>query len=257
MLERKGAFEDAIVIVLSDHGESLGEPSPVADADGELPPVFGKPTIFGHGTHVFSAEQYRVLLGIRTFGETPIRAPAGDERSYPASLEDIAPTVLDALDIPVSHAFDGESLLPHLGNAGVVSHALDAGRIRFLETEFNPPGIAIEDRMSASAIARASASYRIEPDTDRVEIRREQIERIFKTRQYAATLNGHLLASVPAANFEDQHLVYVGPDNTAPVWLDTVPGIESAPVQQKLWQALRDRFEPVLARDVIRLPTLE
>ena len=73
MLERKGALENAIVVVLSDHGEALGLPSDAmldnkSKVQGLRAPLMV--TDVGHGQSVLSPVQYQVLLGFRTFGTT-------------------------------------------------------------------------------------------------------------------------------------------------------------------------------------------
>ena len=71
MLERKGALENAIVVVLSDHGEALSLPSDAmldnkSKVQGLRAPLMM--TDVGHGQSVLSPVQYQVLLGFRTFG---------------------------------------------------------------------------------------------------------------------------------------------------------------------------------------------
>jgi hypothetical protein len=255
MLERKGALDDALVIVLSDHGESLGEPSRLADEVRQISSLLGKPEVFGHGTHVFSREQYQVVLGFRAYGDTPVTLSPGARVEAPASLEDITPTLVDALGIEIEASYDGRSLADLLnGHEPAILPELGQ-RIRFLETEFNPPGVSVEAPMSASAIARASASYRIDSVTDRLEVRREQLPRILASRQYAAVLGEHLLAAVPAANLDQQHLVYADSDAHALKWLDAPPDHAESPTVRRLWQALRERFEPVAARAIVGPPS--
>lgn len=257
MLERKGALKNAIVVVLSDHGESLGEPSPLLDDAGHISPALGNAAVYGHGTDVFSEDQYKVLLAVRSYGETPMQVVPGKRIFVPASLEDIAPTLSDALGLRSRDRFDGRSLLPYLNGSEHRDFARAGSRIRFLETEFNPPGVAVEQAMTASAIAKASTSYRIDSITDRVEIRPENLSRILDSRQYAAVLGGHWIASVPALDSRRQHLVYIGPESRGPVWLDAPPSAESEPIQQKLWNALRNRFDAVATRPVVALSPLE
>jgi hypothetical protein len=251
MLELKGALDNAIVVLLSDHGESLGETSPLADASGSILPLPGDASIYGHGTHVFSDEQYKVLLGFRTYGDAPMPLGAAERILAPASLEDVAPTILDALDLTSRDLFDGRSLLPLLSDDYSEDPTWAEPRIRFLETEFNPPGVDIGQTLTASAMARASASYRIDPLTDRVEIHPEELGRILDVRQYAALLDDHLLASVPASDPRNQHLVYVGPSKGAAVWLDAPPSADGTPMQRQLWNALRTRFDAVADRPVV------
>jgi arylsulfatase A-like enzyme len=171
MLQRKGALENAIVVVLSDHGESLGELSSITDAAGDVVPLLGKREMYGHGTHLFAREQYDVLLAFRSYGETPVRVDAGASVTYPASLEDVAPTLLSMFDLKSHDPMDGRSLMQFLGATGKSATGDGSRRVRLLETEFNPAGIAVEERMTIRAISEATEFYRIDPDTDRVEIR--------------------------------------------------------------------------------------
>jgi arylsulfatase A-like enzyme len=116
VLAGKGALDNAVVVVLSDHGESLGEPSPTAAHDKVLDGLLHNDEVFGHGTHVFSTDQYNVVLGMRSYGNDFL-GNAG-RLDMPVSLEDIAPTVLDLLDLPADQPFDGRSLVPELRGGG-------------------------------------------------------------------------------------------------------------------------------------------
>jgi arylsulfatase A-like enzyme len=97
-LKSKGLWEDALVIFLSDHGESLGEHK----------------LFFEHQFGLFE-ETVRVPLAIRL----PPGSDGG-ERVTPKRVSslgspmDLMPTILDYLDIPFRGEIDGESLLPFL-----------------------------------------------------------------------------------------------------------------------------------------------
>lgn len=88
-LEEEGIFDKSLVIVTSDHGESLGQ-------HGED----------DHGFFIYEPAVWVPLM---------IRAPA----SFPVScvediveLVDIAPTILDAMGLSIPDSYQGESLLP-------------------------------------------------------------------------------------------------------------------------------------------------
>jgi arylsulfatase A-like enzyme len=86
----------ALVVLTSDHGESLGE-------HGELT----------HSYTIYDATQ-RVPLLLRGPG-----LPAGVVVEQPVRLADVAPTVLDLAGARGLPGIDGESLLPHIrGKAG-------------------------------------------------------------------------------------------------------------------------------------------
>jgi len=92
-LEQNGWWRRSLVILLADHGESLGD-------HGEL----------SHGYFI-----YESTLHVPLIVHWPDGAPKYPERiSQPAGLIDVAPTILDALHLPGPPSFDGVSLLrPH------------------------------------------------------------------------------------------------------------------------------------------------
>jgi arylsulfatase A-like enzyme len=108
-LKANGLYENSIVVVLSDHGESAE----------------------GHGSDLRDLAQNRVLLAWKPPGP-PVR---GDVDILSRTI-DIAPTVLDLLgDDPRRYPFDGLSLKPWLDRpGGPVAGSPDSV---FMETEFS------------------------------------------------------------------------------------------------------------------------
>jgi hypothetical protein len=251
VLGERGALENAIVIALSDHGESLGEPSPIRNEDGSAETILDVANVYGHGTHVFSMEQYQVLLALRSYGETPVPTHEGVVISTPTSLEDIAPTILDAFGLGRHVSFDGRSFLADLRDLRETSAA--SPRVRFIETEFNPPGLTGVESISASSIREVIGNFQIDAETDRVSMRAEYLQDILKNRQYAAIADGAMLASVPASDPKEQHLIFVHRDSGRWRWLDGVPDAQGNPELRRLWLLLSERFEPVRARPVTPL----
>jgi arylsulfatase A-like enzyme len=92
-LDRRGLREDTVVVFTSDHGEEFFEHGSV-----------------GHGHSVFE-ELLRVPLVIRLPGLTD-RGLRLDDGAV--GLADVAPTVLDALGLPIPGELSGRSLLPRL-----------------------------------------------------------------------------------------------------------------------------------------------
>ena len=95
-LERRGLLNKTVIVVIGDHGESLGE--------------------HGESTHGFFA--YQSVL------EVPFAILAPPERRIPARRVadvvrsvDVAPTVLDLLNLPAADTFDGTSLVPLMNGA--------------------------------------------------------------------------------------------------------------------------------------------
>lgn len=103
-LERLGIAEHAAILVLSDHGEALGEGDWV-----------------GH-SH-FGEEQLRVPLLMKLPGAHPQRIDS------PVSLVDVMPTLLDLLDVAPPYEFQGVSLLPAVRGDGEIP----SDRVRIVE----------------------------------------------------------------------------------------------------------------------------
>jgi hypothetical protein len=246
MLRERGALQNAIVVVLSDHGEALGEPASLANVGHAARHILALSASYGHGTNVFAEGQYRVLLAMRSFGKTAMATPAGLELAVPASLEDIAPTIADALHLEPRQPFNGLSWLGAMKGA---PSSDNERRIRYLETEFVPPGLESGPDVSRSMLRLAAPFYRVDAKTDRVLIRDERVLEMMQGRQYAATREGAFLASVPSDDKQQQHVVYLDHPGAEPVWLTTAPAA-AGDTGYELWNALRARFEQVRERPV-------
>ncbi len=89
-IEQAGVADDTILIVCSDHGEEFHDHGGV-----------------NHG-RTLHEEMVRVPLLIRLPGAAPREIEA------PVSLLDVAPTLVELLELPATHPVDGRSLLPLL-----------------------------------------------------------------------------------------------------------------------------------------------
>lgn len=103
-------LDEMIVVCLSDHGEDLAGWYP-NDHAGE----HGHPEEEGHGCLLFDTTQL-VPLWIRA----PKKVAAGEEIQTQVRLIDVAPTILDLLQIP-SPPLHGVSLLPVMHDAHLAS----------------------------------------------------------------------------------------------------------------------------------------
>ena len=116
-LRAKGLYDNSIIVVFSDHGESAE----------------------GHGTDLKDSEQNRVLLAWK-----PAGPPTHQDVPRLVRTIDIAPTVLDLLgEDPGRHPYDGVSLRPWIYGAEAAG-TQDTGSV-IMETEFSldtPGGIA-------------------------------------------------------------------------------------------------------------------
>jgi arylsulfatase A-like enzyme/Tfp pilus assembly protein PilF len=103
-LESEGELERTLVVVLSDHGESLHE-------HGEEE----------HGLFLYDATQHVPLI-VRLPG---VGAPRGRRVATPVTLVDVLPTVLELLGLPALES-DGVSLAPLLAGGSIAPRALFA-----------------------------------------------------------------------------------------------------------------------------------
>lgn len=89
-LEETGQLEQTIVIFMSDHGEMLGD----------------------HGLYLKGPHFYEEAVRVPLVFRWPSRFQAGLRVDGLTELLDIAPTILEAVGIPVPEAMQGRSLLP-------------------------------------------------------------------------------------------------------------------------------------------------
>jgi arylsulfatase A-like enzyme/Flp pilus assembly protein TadD len=95
-LRDKSLYQNAVIVLAGDHGESLGE--------------HGEKT---HGFFIYNATLHVPLMIHVPGPQIPTKIPA--PISAPVSLADIVPTVLRILNFDVPQEVQGENLLPLLG----------------------------------------------------------------------------------------------------------------------------------------------
>jgi arylsulfatase A-like enzyme len=89
-LERRGILRDTLVIVTADHGEQLGDHG-----------------LQGHGKSLYRGEVHVPLVLV---GPAGIGIPEGRSIAGPASLRDVAATVMERLGLAASSPFPGRTL---------------------------------------------------------------------------------------------------------------------------------------------------
>ena len=253
MLARKGALANAIVVVLSDHGEALGLANDSFLTAGSVVQGLRAPISMmdmGHGQSVLSPSQYRVLLGFRAFGTRAAFATGGRDFAEPASVEDIAPTVLDLLGIggnPLDTS--GVSLAGPL-RTGVDAAPSDprAQRIRYTETDLKV--LPSQDgSVDENATARENSKFfELDPQSGRLHIREKYAPLAIAFKERAAFTPGQLLAALPAGPDAHQYLYFDLASGRGRLLLGR-PG-DDDPVAQRLWDSLGRQFGPELRTPV-------
>jgi choline-sulfatase len=107
-LRAAGIYENAMIAVMSDHGESLGE----------------------HGENTHGVFLYDSTIRVPLVIKFPNAKFAKQKVSARANLADVAPTLLAAIQAPIPPAMQGQSLIPLIGVKDVPD------RISFAENEY-------------------------------------------------------------------------------------------------------------------------
>ncbi|OPZ31085.1 MAG: Arylsulfatase [Lentisphaerae bacterium ADurb.BinA184] len=89
-IETLGLEEDTLVVIDSDHGE----------------------TLYDHDCYFDHHGLYECTLHIPLVFVFPGKVPAGQRHADPCQMKDIMPTILDLLGVPTKLRFDGRSLTP-------------------------------------------------------------------------------------------------------------------------------------------------
>ena len=252
MLERKGALKNAIVVVLSDHGEALGLPEDVllnnqSRVDGLQFPLMVSD--FGHGQSVLSPVQYQVLLGFRSFGSGAGFTSSG--RAFPggATVEDIAPTLLGLLGVPGNplHA-TGESLAPLLRGSPAEQRAGSPDRVRYTETDLK---VLPDAKGGVDEVATANQNskfFEVDHTSGRMHIRDRYIPLVIAFKERAAFTDDLLLAAIPAGPDAHEYLLLDRKTGDGRILMEP-PGEQSGD-ERHLWDAMEAEYEGELRRPI-------
>lgn len=226
LMRQRGLLSNATVVLLSDHGEALSA-DPSAWTAAVRPALRENITTDyrGHGTHVFNADQNRVLLSFRKYGGDSF--PAGP-RSGQTSLVDIAPTVTElTAQKRTGRDFDGRSLVDALHQADV---SLEARHL-FLETGFAVQGLLGDDIRVEEVAAQAAGFYDLGGD-GLLSLRVELIEQLLEAKQRAVLYKDWTLASIPAPGKSSVLTLAHHPSRTW--WPESAIGTAAAPTKSML-----------------------
>ena len=252
VLENKGVLDNAIVIVLSDHGEALATPGDSLLKGDDLHRVQGlqvpaRILNWGHGQSVLSPVQYQVLLAFRGFGDHSGLESRGRILDDPASLEDVVPTVLELLHIDppavdgVSHA---DALREYETGASIQSQ-----RIRFTETDVRVAPSADGTLDEDEAAKQAGWLFAVDSSSGWLHLRPAVIATLMLQKERAALDDSHLLAAMPVAPDRHQYLLVnrqTGHGRVLPERPD-----QADPVALRLWDALHAHFGDELRPPVV------
>lgn len=142
-LKARGLYDDAAIIVFSDHGESF---------HADHPELAGATPV--HGARL-SREENRILLAVKL--------PKGSARRIAETgafvrLIDLGPTILELAHAPALKGADGESLLP------ILRGEPSAARKLYAETGFTHASPGAFDPGHLAVAPRTFDIYQVQPD---------------------------------------------------------------------------------------------
>lgn len=243
VLREKGVLDNAIVVLLSDHGEALGaEDDSIIRKSGTSHEVWD--SLWGHGTSVLSPNQYQVLLAVRTYGRARLPGPDQDY-DWPVSLEDLRPTLQELVTGTAPADVDGLSLVPYMSDPSRSARLLN--RVRFTETDFNTTKTLAGRYEESGLVDEAAVFYELDPDSGWVQLRESRIQELLAQKQRAALSSGSLLAAIPGPQGKPPRLLFAERANPHPRSLDVPPDTRADPEAGRLWRALEARFPGELA----------
>ncbi len=216
ILQKNKLLDHSIVVLLSDHGTTVGllgdrtiaEKNYVGDRSKiKLVKVFKLSTTtqdnnaarennftintsYGQGTDILSLKQYHILLAFKGFG-IKTHPQQINER---VSLVDIAPTILDFLNLSPFKKTDGFSLKGFLLNTSFPNLA---SRPLFLETGFSVSEIEKKDIHADKVIKQSIRIYALNPFTGQLFVPKASEKNVNRDKEYAILKGDWLLASLP------------------------------------------------------------
>lgn len=196
-LRRLGYLDErSLMIVLSDHGESisLAESAP-ASVGGDLPGSTVATPGTGHGASVLAPPQWQVFMmfaGATAYGRIP---PGRSEKL--ASLADLSDSLMDLIGEPV-----GEDLY-RLGVVDAIpgrAPSTAAGQRKYveLETGFSPKGLNLTQPDKKKALQLATSSFDVLADGT-VAMKTQVYREALKTKDFGVTDGRRVLGLVQTA----------------------------------------------------------
>ena len=200
-LRSNGRLNNAIVVLLSDHGEALALPDDLwtiyrLNEDRKDDITFGQ--FFGHGLPAMDEAQSRVLLAFQRYVDgRPSWNPSSS--SHPASLVDVAPTVLSAAGVEMDHhQFDGINLITDEGTPQAIE-----GRPVFVESGLSGLSLQKADIDPLEVASEFSHLFELTPDYH-LQLKQEQVLSQRDQKQRAVFLERYAVSTWPSGLLTDR-----------------------------------------------------
>jgi hypothetical protein len=212
-LKKSGLEQNTIVVIFSDHGESLYENG------------YGT----GHGDHLRGPYSNNMVFGVYS----PYESFQGRKVTPTVRDIDIAPTLLDLVNIQPPASFKGHSLLP------VMRGGSFAGYPAYMETElwYTPetPYIKDRERVSYPGIQRV---LELAPQTYEIVLKKEFIPVVIQAKYRAVQLNNKKYIYMPGdRGFREEWYL-----NEEPVAREKISDPELLNLKYKLLELFENKF---------------
>ncbi|CZI75159.1 TPA: sulfatase-like hydrolase/transferase [Legionella pneumophila subsp. pneumophila] len=248
-LKKHGYFKNSLVIILSDHGEVLYYPNSrltsyqkyQSSLTSKLAEYFKAKTATeldksaGHGSDILSPMQYHSLLAFNVYKDGKPLTKTNKIKTRVA-LFDLAPTILDFLNITKKQKMDGISLLPTVLNPNTpLPH-----RTFFIESGMYPN----QDFTKEKAIELGKKIYKVNPDTGQLELRPDELIQVNNQKLYGVISGNWILALYP----DDNTYIPVILNLSTGEWIDNLQSdfAKSSPAE-KLKRQLQEFYGKKLA----------
>lgn len=201
-LQKQGLLNNSLLMVLSDHGETLytqgSRITALKNYQGKLPSPLAtylkqktSTTLqksAGHGSDLLSPSQYQCLLGIKIFqhGQQLTSAKKINTR---IALIDIAPTIYSFLNLAPQPYFEGISLLKFLFNNTLPPN----NRLFMLESGM----LANQFLSKEKARYYGQLFFSVNPKTNYLQLKPQQLPLINASKLYGAIQGNWLLTLYP------------------------------------------------------------
>lgn len=224
-LAKNGELENAIVYLVSDHGEGFpGVDKPLQSGN---PFASFKTELFGHGTSVMSLKQYEVLLARLRFKDGVIVSDSESNKNI-YSLVDVAADISDTLNLKMN--LDGVPLDEETQNRKVV-----------LESSFSTEAVSASRIDEIRVLQQTVDSYKLD-DKGRLVLRPSLYSSYNSAKQRAViSASGKMVALYP-----DEKTSAFLVDTKSGVWW---PSEGDFPGPAEKWQGLLDHLCSFYSKD--------
>lgn len=205
LLHKQGELDNAIVVMLSDYGQSFGLPQDIfinkqnyVGDPNKIPQevlntIMDPKSAIGNGTNITSIGQFHILLAIRTYGK---EANIVKDVNEITSLIDVAPTILEYSNMQAAD-LAGVSLMPFLQNSGTVDLPQ---RQLFLENGLSFDWQKLYSEKMDDSIKHGLKYFNIDSSTGFASLKKDLVPKLMLKKQRAVIQAPWMLALIPQAD---------------------------------------------------------